>query len=377
MKKKVFILQLTGGPLIKGEKVIFTEGGLIHAVSAAVNLTKDYNISILCPNPPGQKEKREINYQGLKIISIGEASWIKFSQYGNLDFFLEIKNLINKTSPQILIGNNLLASFLISFFPQEIKKVGVIHHLYLTLKNTFQPTISIIKIFENLSFSFIKRLDAIATVNPLTKETLIKKGFLGDKIFFVGNGVDKTLFSFSPKKEKNNLIYIGRLAELKGVEGLIDAVSEVKKEIPGIVLHLVGHGPKQQFLEKKIKLLNLKNNVIFHGCLGRNEIKDLLKKSSIYLSASKFEGFDIPLTEAMACGCTPIVSDIYAHRFIFQNQDVGYLVKDKNEMVRRIFELLKDENKRLFFSQNGRKLVEEKWTWENVGKRYKSLLQSL
>ena len=377
MKKKIFILQLTGGPLIKGRKVIFTEGGLVHAVSAAVNLTDDYNVSILCPNPPGQKGRKEIDYQGVKIISIGEASWVKFSQYGNLDFFLEIKDLINKAKPQILIGNNLLASFLISFFSQEMKKVGVIHHLYLTLKNAFQPTVSIIKVFENLSFSFIKRLDAIAIINPLTEEILLKKGFLGNKIFFVGNGIDKTLFSPSFKKEKNSLIYIGRLAELKGVEDLIDVISEVKKEIPGIILDLVGHGPKQQFLEKKTEPLKLKNNIIFHGCLGREEIRDLLKKSSLYLSASKFEGFDIPLTEAMACGCVPIVSDIYAHRFIFQNKDVGYLVKDKKEMARRIFELLKDENKRLFFSQNGRKLVEGKWTWGNVGKRYKTLLQSL
>jgi len=377
MKKKIFILQLTGGPLIEGKRVVFTEGGLLHTVSAALNLTDDYNISILCPNPPGQKEKRQIDYQGLKIISIGEASWIRFSQYGNLDFFLKIRSLINEARPQILIGNNLLASFLISFLPQEMKKVGVIHHFYLTLKNKFQPTVSAIKIFENFSFSFLKKLDAIAVINPLTKKILIKKGFLENKIFFIGNGADKRLFSFSSKKEKNSLIYIGRLAELKGVEDLINVISEIKKEIPETVLHLVGDGPKQQFLEKKINLLNLKNNVIFHGCLDREKIKGLLEKSSIYLSASRFEGFDIPLTEAMACGCTPIVSNIYAHRFVFQNQEVGYLVKDKNEMTRRTLELLRDENKRLFFAQNGRELVEEKWTWENVSKRYKNLLQSL
>lgn len=377
MKKKIFILQLTGGPLVEGEKVVFTEGGLLHAASAALNLTDDYNVSILCPNPPGQKENRQIDYQGLKIISIGEASWVRFSQYGNLDFFLKIRNLINKARPQILIGNNLFASFLISFLPQEMKKVGVIHHFYFTFKNRFQPTVSAIKIFENLSLPFLKKLDAIAVINPLTQKILLEKGFLENKIFFIGNGVNKKLFPFSSKKEKNTLIYIGRLAELKGVEDLISVIFEVKKEIPKIVLHLVGNGPKQQFLEKKVNLLNLKNNVIFHGCLGREEIKDLLGKSSIYLSASKFEGFDIPLAEAMACGCAPIVSNIYAHQFVFQDQEVGYLVKDKNEMTRRVFELLRDENKRLFFAQNGRRLVEEKWTWENVSKGYKNLLQSL
>jgi len=99
MKKKIFFLHLTGGPLIEKDKIIFTEGGLVHALSASVNLKDDYEIKILCPNPPGQKGKREIDYRGVKIISLGGSRWLKLAQYGNLNFFKEVRKYIGELKP--------------------------------------------------------------------------------------------------------------------------------------------------------------------------------------------------------------------------------------------------------------------------------------
>lgn len=374
--KKIIFLHLTGGPLKRDDKLIFTEGGLVHAVSASVNLIEDYQIEILCPNPLGQRGKKEINFRGVKITCLGGSQWLRLAQYGNLNFFIKAYRYIKNSNPDILIGNNLVADFLINFFPKRIKKVGIIHHLYLTLEK-FSFLIWLLSNLEKLSFIFIKKLDAIGVVNPLAKEILIKKGYPENKIFFVGNGIDVDSFPFSFEKSKNSLIYIGRLAELKGVEDLIDVIFEIKKEIPKIKLNIVGSGPKRKILENKVEKLNLKNNVIFHGYLSDEDKIELLKESQIYLSASKLEGFGIPLIEAMAAGCVPIVNDIYAHRFIFQGKEVGYLIKNKKEMIKRIFELLKDENKRSFFAKNGRILVEEKWTWQKVGQNYKRMLENL
>ncbi|PIR72299.1 MAG: hypothetical protein COU41_00595 [Candidatus Nealsonbacteria bacterium CG10_big_fil_rev_8_21_14_0_10_36_228] len=377
MKKKIFFLHLTGGPLIEKDKIIFTEGGLVHALSASVNLKDDYEIKILCPNPPGQKGKREIDYRGVKIISLGGSRWLKLAQYGNLNFFKEVRKYIGELKPDFLIGNNLTASFLILFYPKKIKKIGIIHHLYSTLDGKIQPLIWIIRKLENFALILIKKLDAIGTVNYLVRDILIKRGYPKEKILIVGNGIDIQSFPFCEKKIKNSLIFIGRLAELKGVEDLTDVVWQVKKEIPKIILHLIGDGPKYSEIKKKIERLKLSDNVVMYGYLGDEEKIEVLKNCAIYISASKLEGFGIPLIEAMATGCVPVVSDIYAHRFIFQEKSVGYLIKDNKEMVEKIISLFKNENLRLSLAKEGRKLVEGNWTWEKVGERYKELLEIL
>lgn len=52
-------------------ELVFTERGLPHALFTAVNLTNDYDIAIVCPNPPGSNQKRIINYKGVRIICLG------------------------------------------------------------------------------------------------------------------------------------------------------------------------------------------------------------------------------------------------------------------------------------------------------------------
>lgn len=375
--KKIITVHLTGGPLIKEDKITFTEGGLVHALSASVHLIDEYDVTILCLNPPGQKGMREIDYcddNGVKIVCLGSSRWVKLAQYGDLTFFREAYKYIKKSNPDILIGNNLLASFLISFFPKGVKKIGIIHHLYLSLfgEKKFKPLIWLIGQWEKLALIFLKKLDGIGVINPLVREILIKRGYPEDKIVVVGNGVDTLSYSFTEKKNPNSLIFIGRLAELKGVENLIEVVYEIKKTIPQVMLHILGDGPRYFEIKKKIKELELENNVIMHGFLIP---LDLLHTSAIYLSASQLEGFGIPLIEAMASGCVPVVSDIYAHQFIFQDRPVGYLIKNNKEMVKKTIELLKNEPKRLSLAKEGRILVEEKWSWEKVGQNYKKLLK--
>jgi len=99
-----------------------------------------------------------------------------------------------------------------------------------------------------------------------------------------------------------------------------------------------------------------------------------LQKTKIYVSLSGVEGFGIPLIEAMACGAVPVVSNIKAHAFVLQGKKAGYLVKDEKEMVKRVEELLNNEKLRKKMAREGRKLVEDKWTWKKVAERYESLV---
>ncbi len=375
--KKIILMLATTGPLVRDNELTFTAGGQVHDLFALMNLTSDYDISILCPNPPGEEQKRIINFKGIEIIYLGESRWTQWLPIGSLQFFRESYEYIREGKPDILIGDGVIASLFLRLFPETPFKIGIIHHLFHapSANGSVNHVGRMFGTLERLGLPLLK-LDKIAVVNSMVKHILGKEGFWQDDIVIAGNGVDIDNYSFSEDKTAHDLIYIGRLVELKRVSSLVEIIPIIRDKIPDVVLHIVGDGPKHEEIERKIEALGISGNVIMHGYVSEKEKIELLRNSVVYVSNSSFEGFGIPLVEAMATGAVPVVSSIDAHRFVFQGNDVGYLVNNQEEMAASIINLLTDETRRLQLAKSGRKLVEEKWTWAKVGEKYKELIQT-
>ena len=394
MKKIVFI-NVGGGPTIKEGGIGFTEGGLVHALSALTNLASDYDIMILCPNLPESGRKQIINYDGVAIVCLESSKWVRWMNAGELSFteswwrtalhwptivanYVGAYRYINREKPDILIGNGILASFILTLARRAPFRAGIIHHLYYaaSVDGSYKYVVRAAGALERV-FLRLMKLDRIGVVNPMVKDILVKRGFCQDKIVVVGNGVNIDDYVFSENKAPHSLIFIGSLRKLKRVESLIDVVSIIRKEIPDVILHVVGDGPNREEVQKKIAALGVSDNVVVYGYVSEKEKTDLLLSSAVYVSNSEFEGFGIPLVEAMATGTVPVVNDIAAHRLIFQGEDVGYLVSGVEEMAARLVELLANEPKRQQLARNGRKLVERRWTWRMVGEKYRELIKPL
>jgi len=375
--KKILIINPYGGPVIKNDYELgFTEGSLVHALFSLANLASDYDIRILCPNLPGSRQRYSINHKGIEIVCLGSSRWISEARVGTPSFIRNAFRYTRLEKPDIVMGNSVLGTFLVNLFPRVPVKMGIIHSLYYAsyLNGQSKNSIRIIGALEKASLR-LTNLDKVVVVNPVIQRILVKEGFSQDKIAFVGNGVDVEDYFFCHNKAPCSLIYIGRLTELKMVSSLIEVVSMVKKRIPEVILHIVGDGPKHRELSQKIQALDLSQNVFMHGYLSEREKIQLLSSSALYISNSVFEGFGIPVVEAMATGTVPVVSDIESHRFIFQGADVGYLVRNEEEMAARIIDLLTNETERLRLARNGRRLAEEKWTWARVSEKYRELIE--
>lgn len=377
--KSIVLINHTGGPIIKEDEIGYTEGGLAHALSALAGLASDYDITILCPDFSASGQIRVAKYKGVNIICMGGSRWVKWMHAGGVSFCKEVKRYIKEAAPDILIGNGMLASFLLRFAPKRPFKVGVVHHLYhashaSNVDGSSRHAIRVLGVLEKAALRLLK-LDRIAVISPMVRDVLTEEGFCQGKIVIVGNGVNVEDYPFSANKVPYSLIYIGRLTELKRVSSLIDSISMVRNKFPAAKLHIVGDGPKHEEVRRKIEELDLFENVSMHGYLPEREKIELLSSSAVYVSNSIFEGFGIPLVEAMATGTVPVVTDIEAHRFVFQDNNVGHLVKSTEEMATKITDLLGNETERLRLATNGRRLVEQKWTWSRVAQRYRSLLK--
>jgi glycosyltransferase involved in cell wall biosynthesis len=220
----------------------------------------------------------------------------------------------------------------------------------------------------------LSRLDRIAVISPMVQDVLTRRGFSQDETVVVGNGVNIEDYPFSANKTPFSLIYIGRLTELKGVSSLVECIPMVRNRFPEVKLHIVGDGPRHEEVRRRIDALQLSQNVFMHGYVSEREKIELLSSCAVYVSNSAFEGFGIPLVEAMATGTVPVVSDIEGHRFVFQKKTVGHLVKNTKEMAAKISDLLSNEEERSRLATNGRRLVEQNWTWTKVAQKYKCLL---
>lgn len=181
------------------------------------------------------------------------------------------------------------------------------------------------------------------------------------KCVYIPNSIDYFPEKKSPLKNKN-IVSVGRLSKEKGYEDLIEVYNIVHSKYPDWTLNIIGDGVEREKLKRKIEGYGLEKSIILHGYQNRDYINEVLRKSSIYVMSSYTESFGIVLLEAYSFGI-PAVSFTSAQgacEIITDNWD-GYLVKnrDKEQMAKRICELISNYNRRFIMGKNASKKVKE------------------
>jgi glycosyltransferase involved in cell wall biosynthesis len=170
-----------------------------------------------------------------------------------------------------------------------------------------------------INYNGMRKSDRIVTSSENTKRDIIKYlKYPAEKINVVPAGIEKKIFR--PLKNKPKLrnqiikkygifpnekiiLYIGSEQPRKNLPTLFNALSELKKK--GIKFKLIKIGT---YSEKLVKNLNIKENVLNMGLLDREKDLHLFYNiADIFVFPSYYEGFGLPLLEAMACGC-PVVT---------------------------------------------------------------------
>jgi len=167
--------------------------------------------------------------------------------------------------------------------------------------------------------------------------------------------------TFSKINKKHNVLYVGRLTPVKGVNYLIEAMPKVVKRFPSIQLTIVGDGDSKLSLENKIKSLNLKNNVKIIGWIESKKLKKYYEYASVIVIPSIWpENFPTVCNEAMSVGRPVIGTNVGGVPEIIDDKKNGFLVQPKNsrEISDKILYLFSHENVLEEMSKNARKKAE-------------------
>jgi len=203
-------------------------------------------------------------------------------------------------------------------------------------------------------------------------------------INYIPNGVSILEFdNINVRKMLNpTLLFVGRLHSQKNITILIESINIVTNKIPDLTLLIVGKGPEESLLKKKVKDLNLTNNIKFLGEIKGKHLIKIYKSSHIFVLPSIYEGQPLTLLEAWAAKLPVIVTNTGDLSFIVKNNENGYLINnclDEKEIAQLIIAAFK--NKRLtYIGKNGYDLIKDKYLWHIASdytfKVYKKVLQT-
>lgn len=247
------------------------------------------------------------------------------------------------------------------FVPREIRVITHVHDVsFLAYPEFIKKTdLFLLKLLIPRS---LERADKIIAVSEFTKNEIVKYYKIDpQKIEVVYNAVGEDFLQsdysgnelFEIRKKYNLpeefVLYIGTLQPRKNIPMLIQAFAKVKEKIPEIKLVLAGNRNAHNFdsnIDKEIERLRTLGSIIFPGFVDEKDKAALFQLAKAFVFPSFYEGFGIPILEAMSQKIPVLASNIPVHREIAVNGALYFNPGSIDETQEKLYNILVDENLR-------------------------------
>jgi glycosyltransferase involved in cell wall biosynthesis len=171
------------------------------------------------------------------------------------------------------------------------------------------------------------RADAIISLSRGQADTLVRAdGFRAELMHVVPNGIETNRFAkLIPGRSNASVLqlgFIGRLALQKGLDLLLDALSQTELPFPWR-LHVAGQGPAEEDLRRQASRLGLEDHIHWHGTVMAEAF---LPEIDVLLVPSRNEAFPLVVLEALAGGVPVVASSVGAIPEILDRGRLGVLV---------------------------------------------------
>ncbi len=150
------------------------------------------------------------------------------------------------------------------------------------------------------------------------------------------------------------ILFVGRLAEEKNVEFLIQSAKNLSKKYKDIKLLVVGDGPDKEKYEELAKKIKIDENVIFTGKVSWDDMPYYYHVSDIFATASKTETQGLTVIEAMASNVVPVCMKDEAFQSMVTEELNGLFFKNQEEYENQIMRLYENREELAKFDKQAR-----------------------
>lgn len=336
--------------------------------------------------------KEQIDFTLPKNFSVRNISWGRFWTQGGLALET-IKN-----PPDILFIPAHTLPLVRELFNNKTKTVVVIHDLGFEYLPNYHQMGSFLYLNRSTEWA-VKWADALIAVSEATRDDLIKKMHCDPKkIDVIHEGVDLGKFQIKSEQYKNighikeeaylkktydvgstYILYVGTIQPRKNLSRLIEAFSLVYKLLskhncqliivgkPGWRCDEIYSAPNKYGIEGRVKFLNY---------VPDGHLPMLYRHAMVFCLPSLFEGFGLPVLEAMASGCPVITSNVSSLPEIVDKAAILVDPLSSTSIASAIRRLLDDDVLRYNLIDRGRSWV-KKFNWEETARETIRLFEDL
>ena len=236
----------------------------------------------------------------------------------------------------------------------------------------------------------LKEMDCLVTVNEEGIKEFLNLGYPLSRIQYIPNGVATFLDGKTHYDQVLFLITTVRLDKQKGIDILLKAWARVVTHENNLKLLILGRGPLESELKNMSQTLGIGDSVEFIGEVIH--VEEYLKKSDIFVLASRAEGMSNALLEAMSHGLACIATNISGNVELMGMGDDSKILKgdfiaspnglliqpeDIEGLTKAILFFVKNQKARENLGRNGRQYIQKNFSIDLVADKYITLYQRM
>jgi len=251
-----------------------------------------------------------------------------------------LKKVINKYNPDVIHAHDFQASILCSLLKKDKLLISHIHSNPDWIKKINLRSLA----YLMSSFKFNK----ILTVSPKIVGNYVFRKFIKNKSINIGNPINSEkirsksieISNYNDKEHKSDLIFVGRLEDVKNPFRFINIVHKVKLVIPSVKAVMVGNGSLLSECEEYINQMKLNDNIKILGF--QENPYSYIENSKVLCITSKNEGYSLVAIEAISLSI-PVVSVDVGEVSRIVDSSSGLVINDEQILIDETIRLLQDE----------------------------------
>ncbi len=226
-----------------------------------------------------------------------------------------------------------------------------------------------------------EKASRIFTISLASKNDIIQEYKLPESrvvITYPGlKQVSSIKYQVSSMPKRDYILFVGTLQPRKNIVKLVEAFAKIKPKYSNLELIIVGkkgwiyedilNAPKKFNVEKSVKFIDFVDDL---------KLADLYKNAKCFVLPSLYEGFGLPVLEAMKYGCPVIVSNVSSLPEAGGDAALYVNPEDVNDIKEKIEKVLSDKNLREQMVRRGYEQV-KKFSWEKTARETLKVLEEI